>query len=219
MTISRAQRGHRLRHRSSRNVASDDAPWLLLARRGSRRICVDLVAASALVCISVLASLPLALALHPGTAGPRHGSSPALITLTPRPLSSACRARFMCSAPMFRAWRSLPLTCVKLLVDLCVRDELAASVRVCCTSAAFVELLFRGWRAVAFPRWLHVLSCSCSTCLIFMVRCYFGGLCFDFIDAIVASGELCARVSEALLALPSQALLLPRHLEMTNGRK
>ena len=127
------------------------------------------------------------------------------------------------SSPMFRAWRSLPLTCLKLLVDLCVRDELAASVRVCCTSAAFVELLFRGWRAVAFPRWLHVLSCSCSTCLIFMVmvRCYFGGLCFDFIDAIVASGELCARVSEALLALPSQALLLPRHLEMTNanGRK
>ena len=98
MTISRAQRGHRLRHRSSRNVASDAAPWLLLARRGSRRICVDLVAASALVCISVLASLPLALALHPGTAGPRHGSSPALTTLTPRPLSSACRARFMCSA-------------------------------------------------------------------------------------------------------------------------
>ena len=124
----------------------------------------------------------------------------------------------MCSAPAFCAWRRLPLICWKLLVGVCVRDGLAASVCVCrsvllppvsfflgvgapslslggfmfkaaqrgslsfslfvvasaacvyetglllvcaCrTSPASVEPLPRGSRAVAFPRWLHVLSCS-----------------------------------------------------------
>ncbi len=43
------------------------------------------------------------------------------------------------------------------------------------TSAASDELLPRGLRAVCFPRWLHVLSCS--TWLI-IVRCCIGGLCY-----------------------------------------
>ena len=82
-----------------------------------------------------------------------------MITLTRRPLSvpralhelSSC---VLCLAP----------PAVDLLEALdrcvCVRDGLAASVCVNHTSAASVELLPRGWRAVAFPRWLHDQSGS-----------------------------------------------------------
>ena len=83
----------------------------------------------------------------------------------------------MCSAPAFSDWRRLPLICWKLLLGVCVRDGLAASVSVYRTSAASVELLPRGWRAVAFPRWLHVRSCSTWLIIILMLRCCFGGSC------------------------------------------
>ena len=85
----------------------------------------------------------------------------------------------MCSAPAFCAWRRLPLICWKLLIGVCVRDGLVASVCVYRTSAASVELRPRGWRAVAFPRWLHLHDQSGSTWLIviLIVRCCFGGLC------------------------------------------
>ena len=147
----------------------------------------------------------------------------------------------MCSAPAFCAWRRLPLISWKLLIGVCVRDELAASVcvyrtsvllllplsfvlgvgapslslvgfifvikapvrrgslslswfvvalaacvyetglllvRACRTSAASVEPLPRGMRAVAFPRWLHVLSCS----MWLIVRC-----CINSSSCILAS--------------------------------
>jgi len=48
----------------------------------------------------------------------------------------------MCSAPAFYAWRRLPFICWKLLIGVCVRDGLAASVCVYRTSAASVELLY-----------------------------------------------------------------------------
>ena len=65
----------------------------------------------------------------------------------------------MCSAPAFCAWRRQLLICLKLLVSVCARGGLAASVCVCRTSAAFVaELLPRGWRTIAFPR------CSLASC-------------------------------------------------------
>ena len=83
----------------------------------------------------------------------------------------------------FCAWRRLLLICWKLLIGVCVRDGLAASVCVYRTSAASVEPLPRGSRAVAFPLWLQVLSCS--TWLI--VRCSLLHqlflLCFGFIGA------------------------------------
>ena len=111
-------------------------------RRARQSMRVDLVAAAALAC-SVLASL--ALALHAATSGPRHGSFQALISLTRRHLSSACHARFMCSAPALCAWRRVPLICcLKLLVGVCVRDRFAASVFVCRTSTA-VPLSFFLW--------------------------------------------------------------------------
>ena len=46
-------------------------------------------------------------------------------------------------------------------------------------SAASIMLLPPGWRAVAFPRWLHVLSCSTRL----IVCSCIGGLCFGFIGA------------------------------------
>ena len=102
---------------------------------------------------------------HAATARPQRGSSQAMmVALTRRPLSSACHTRFMCSAHAV-------LCLVPPAVDLhealgrcvCVRDGLAAYVcdlRICHTSADPVELLPGGWRDVAFPRWLHVQSCS-----------------------------------------------------------
>ena len=54
-----------------------------------------------------------------------------MIALTRRPLSSACHARSACSAFAFCARRRLPLICLKLLVGVCVRGGLAASVCVC----------------------------------------------------------------------------------------
>ena len=43
-------------------------------------------------------------------------------------------------------------------------------VCVCCTSAASVEHLPLGSRAVAFPRWLHVLRCStCGSLFVVLV--------------------------------------------------
>ena len=109
-----------------------------------------------------------------------------------RGVPSACHARFMCSAPGFFAWRRLPLICLKLLVGVCVRDGFAASVCVYRTSAASVELLPRGWRAVAFPRWLHVRSCSTWLIVILMGRCCFGGSCVrDGLAACLRLSHFC----------------------------
>ena len=78
---------------------------------------------------------------------------------TPQRVTRASCAQLLHSV-VHCAWRRLPLICLKLLVSVCVRDGLAASVCVCRTSTASVELLPRGWRAVAFPRWLHDKCCS-----------------------------------------------------------
>ena len=182
----------------------------------------------------------LALTLHATiTAHPRHGSCQALITLTRRHLSvsralhvlSSCvlclappavdllkalalgwlvctrwaccfclrmSATFVASVELLpRGWRAITFprwlhvlkcsTWGSFLLFIVAsaasvyetRDGLASSVCTCRTFAASVELLPRGWRAVAFPRWLHVLSCS--TWLI--VHCCIGGLCFGFIGA------------------------------------
>ena len=84
-----------------------------------------------------------------------------LITLTQRPATAQRVTRASCAQLLllrsdFCAWRRLLLICWKLLIGVCVRDGLAASVCVYRTSAASVELRPRDWRAVAFPRWLHL---------------------------------------------------------------
>jgi len=106
---------------------------------------------------------------------------------------SACHARFMCSAPAFCAWRRLRWIYWKLLIGVCVRDGLAASVWcVYRTSVASVELRPRGWRAVAFPRWLHVQNCSTWLIVILIVRCCFGGLCVrDRLAACLCVSHFC----------------------------
>ena len=124
----------------------------------------------------------------------------------------------MCSAPAFCAWRRLPLICLKLLIGVCVRDGLAASVCVYRTSAAFVGPLPRGSRAVAVPLWLQVLSCS--TWLI--VRCLLLHqlflLCFEFIGANSNSMNSITRAASSLLrSLFIEALLmLPKLCHLDN---
>jgi len=90
-----------------------------------------------------------------------HAATPQRVT------RASCAQLLLLRSTDFYAWRRLLLICWKLLIGVCVRDGLAASVCIYRTSAASVELRPRGWRAVAFPRWLQVLSCS--TWLI--VRC------------------------------------------------
>ena len=92
---------------------------------------------------------------------------------TPQRVTRASCAQLLLLRSDFCAWRCLLLICWKLLIGVCVRDGLAASVCVYRTSVASVELLPRGRRAVAFPRWLPMLlarvvsagllfRCSCS---------------------------------------------------------
>ena len=119
-----------------------------------------MVAAAALACSVSQASL--ALAPHAATARPRHGSCQTLmITLTRRPLSVSralhvLGSRVLCLAPPAVSLLEKLLN----LMGVCVQGGLAASVCVYRTSAASAELLPRGWGAIAFPRWLHVQSCS-----------------------------------------------------------
>ena len=119
-----------------------------------------------------------ALALHAATARSRHGSCQTLTTLTRRPLSVSRAPHVLSSCVPCLAPPAVDLLealgrCVR------VRDRLAASVCECRTSAASVELRYRGWRPVAFPRWLNVLSCSKWL----VVRCCIRGLCLGFIGA------------------------------------
>ena len=111
---------------------------------------------------------------------------------TPQRVTRASCAQLLRSD--FCAWRRLLLICWKLLIGVCVRDGLAASVCIYRTSAASVELRPRGWRAVAFPRWLHLRDRSGSTWLIviLMVRCCFGGLCVrDRLAACLRMSHFC----------------------------
>ena len=103
----------------------------------------------------------------------------------PQRVTRASCAQLFLLRSDFCAWRRLLLLliCWKLLIGVCVRDGLAASVTVCAyilyrTFAAFsVELRPRGWRAVVYPRWLHDQSGSTWLIVILIVRCCFGGLC------------------------------------------
>jgi len=69
---------------------------------------------------------------------------------TPQRVTRASCAQLLLLRSDFCAWRRLLLICWKLLIGVCVRDGLAASVCVYRTPAASVELRPRGWRVVAF---------------------------------------------------------------------
>ena len=120
-------------------------------------------------------------------------------------ISSSC---FLCLAPPAVDLLEALCRC------LCIRDGLASSVCVCRTSAASVELLPRGWRAVAFPRSLHVQSCS--TWLILIVRCCFGGLCVR--GGLACSVCICRTSAASVEPLPRgwRAVAIPRWLSVLN---
>ena len=101
------------------------------------------------------------------------------------------------------------MICLKLLVGVCVRDGLAASVCVYRTSAASVELRPRGWRAIAFPCWLHAQSCS--TWLIVIVRCCFIWrlVCRNLRDGLATYVSSTHTVSVCVLCRTSAASVEP----------
>ena len=95
--------------------------------------------------------------------------------LTRRPLSVSHALHMLSSCVLCLAPPAADLL-EALGRSVCTRRACCFCLRMSRTFAASVELLPRSWRAVTFPRLLHVLSCS--TWLI--IRCYcfsFGGLC------------------------------------------
>ena len=74
-----------------------------------------------------------------------------MITLMRRPLSVSRALHVLSSCVLCLAPPAVNLL-EALMVGVCVRDGLASSVCLRRTSASSVELLPRGWRAVAFPR-------------------------------------------------------------------
>ena len=137
---------------------------------------------------------------------------------TPQRVTRASCAQLLLLRSDFCAWRRLLLICWKLLIGVCVRDGLAASVCVYRTSAASVELRPWGWRTIgiAFPPWRHVQSCSKwlipTVIVILIVRCCFGGLCVR--DRLAAC--LCMSHFAASEPLPrgSRAVAFPLWLQV-----
>jgi len=122
---------------------------------------------------------------------------------TPQRVTRASCAQLLLLRSDFCAWRRLLLICWKLLIGVCVRDGLAASVCVYRTSAASVELRPRGWRAVAFPRWLHLRDRSGSTWLIVIL--IIGSL---LLRRLVCTRQACCLFAHvALLLLPLSLFL------------
>ena len=121
----------------------------------------------------------------------------------------------MCSAPAFCAWRRLLLICWKLLIGVCVRDGLAASVCVYRTSAGTVELRPRGWRAVAFPRWLHLRDRSPKRFAV--AHCHSHGSLL--LRRLVCTRQACCWFAHvALLLLPLSLFLGVRAPSLSHGR-
>jgi len=134
---------------------------LLLARRISRQIWVDLVAAATSnACVQCVALTGACAASSHCWAGSwelldldhSHAATPQLCVPSTLHVLSC---RLLCSV--------LGTAC---RVTVCMRRACYFYLRMS-SSAASVELLLRGhWRAVAFPRWLHVLS------WLDLARCY-----------------------------------------------
>ena len=141
-----------------------------------------------------------------------HAATPQRVT------RASCAQLLLLRSTDFYAWRRLLLICWKLLIGVCVRDGLAASVCVYRTSAASVELRPRGWRAVAFPRWLHLLlrdrSGSPWLIVILMVRCCFGGLCVYETGLLLVCACLTSAASVEPLPRGSRAVAFPLWLQV-----
>ena len=123
----------------------------------------------------------------------RHGGDP-----------SAGHARFVCSTPPFFAWRRLPLICLKLFLlrSLCVYETVCCFCLRMSQFSATLDFLPRGWRAVTFPRWLHVQSCS-TWLILSIFGCCFGGLRVR--DGLASA--VCAHISRTSILLPLSCFL------------
>ena len=135
---------------------------------------------------------------------------------TPQRVTRASCAQLLLLRSDFCAWRRLLLICWKLLIGVCVRDGLAASVCVYRTSAASVELRPRGWRAVAFPRWLHLRDRSGSPWLIviLMVRCYCKAACVYEAGLLLVCACRTSAASVEPLPRGSRAVAFPLWLQV-----
>jgi len=123
---------------------------------------------------------------------------------TPQRVTRASCAHQLLRSDCFCAWRRLLLICWKLLIGVCVRDGLAASVSVYLSSAASGELRPRGWRAVAFPRWLLLRDRSGSPWLI-VILMVVGSL---LLRRLVCTRQACCLFAHvALLLLPLSLFL------------
>ena len=129
------------------------------------------------------------------TARPRHGSCQTLITLTRRSLSVSRALHVLSSCVLCLAPPAVDLL-EALGRRVCTRRLAFYLLRIYRTSAASVELIPRDWRAIAFPRWRHVQSCSkwliSTVIVILIVRCCFGGLCVrDRLAACLRMSQFC----------------------------
>jgi hypothetical protein len=161
----------------------------------------------------------LALALHAASARPRHGSCQTLITLTRRPLSVSRALHVLSSCVLCLALPAVALLEPGSCWSVCVYETdlllLFAYIALLLLRAS-VELLPRGWRAVAFPRWLNAQSCSTWLIVILVVRrCCFGGLCVYETGLLLVCA--CRRTSAASVEpLPrgSRAVAFPRRFHV-----
>ena len=150
-------------------------------------------------------------------------TSAASVELLPRGWRAVAFPRLLHDQISSSTWLIVIIIVRHCFGGLCVRDRLAACLRTSHFYAASVEPLPRGSRAVAFPRWLQVLSCStcgtwvivhcsssCSCCINSCVLAYSLALIPNS-NVWIPSAELRPQDVEALLMLPSQALLLLCH--------
>ena len=112
-------------------------------------------------------------------------TSAASVELLPRGWRAVAFPRWLHDQISSSTWLIVIIIVRHCFGGLCVRDRLAACLRTSHFYAASVEPLPRGSRAVAFPRWLQVLSCStwhvAHRSLFFFLLHQL--LCFGFIGA------------------------------------
>ena len=151
LVLARRSERRRTRWRRTLSLEADTERCL---RRGARQNTAGSGCCGSAACVQCLASP--ALALHAATAGPRHGSCHALITLTRRPLGVS-RALHVLSS------------CVLCLAPPAV-DLLEALVRCVCTSRACCFCLrmshfccFRSASSSGLAR-RHFTSLSLASC-------------------------------------------------------
>jgi len=148
----------------------------------------------------------------PHTARPRHGSCQTLITLTRRSLSVSRALRVLSSCVLCLAPPAVDLL-EALDWCVCTRRACCFCLRIshfCC----FCWARPRGWRAVAFSRWLHDRSGLMWLIAILIVRCCFGGLCAYETGLLLVCACRTSAASVEPLTRGSRAVTFARWLQV-----